>query len=99
MTITAAQLQLGLGILQDLTTALSDKLANIPADEAVAADALQIAIMIDPALAPAAALLPVAEFLVEWILANNTQGRPGSQTPMPNSGAKGNTGSGGGQIP
>ena len=79
---TVAQLQQGISAFQDLAQALSDKLENIPADEAVVSDAVQLAVALDPALWPIATMLPVAEFIVVWIAQNNTQGRPQSQTPM-----------------
>lgn len=87
--MNAGELKQGVALLRDASIALAAGLKNIPDDEAVAADTLQIAIAIDPALAPIAVLLPVAEFIVEWILANNTQGQPDSQTPMFGSGDRG----------
>jgi len=66
-----ADLQAGLQAFEDTTNALSAQLDNLPADEAVLADAVEIAGLIDPALIPFGVLLPVAEFLVIWLIANN----------------------------
>ena len=69
--MTAAELTAGLSALSDLNTALTAQLANVPADEAVVGDAVEIAGLIDPASVPFEVLLPVAEFLVVWLIANN----------------------------
>jgi hypothetical protein len=81
VSLTAATLQQGLTALTDVVTALQDHLLNIDADEAVVSDGLAIATVFDPALIPFAMALPAAEFLVALLIANNTQGQPGSQTP------------------
>ena len=70
MAITAAVLQQGLTALPDVIAALSGKLADIPADEAVLADAVDIAVMIDPELMPLEIALPVLEWLATWVAAN-----------------------------
>ena len=69
--VTSAQLVAGLSALSDLNTALAAQLSNVPADEAVLGDALAIAGLIDPAIVPFEVLLPVVEFLVVWLIANN----------------------------
>ena len=69
--LTAAELTAGLSALSDLNTALIAQLANVPADEAVLGDAVAIAGLIDPAIVPFEVLLPVVEFLVIWLIANN----------------------------
>ena len=69
--MTAAELQAGLQSLTDISTALSAQLSNLPADEAVLGDAIEIAGLIDPAIVPFEVLLPVAEFLIVWLVANN----------------------------
>ncbi len=69
--MTAAELTAGLSALSDLNTALTAQLANVPADEAVLGDAVAIAGLIDPAIVPFEVLLPVVEFLVIWLIANN----------------------------
>jgi hypothetical protein len=69
--VTAAELQAGLQSLTDISTALSAQLSNLPADEAVLGDAIEIAGLIDPAIVPFEVLLPVAEFLIVWLVANN----------------------------
>ena len=69
--MTAAELSAGLSALSDLNTALAAQLTNVPADEAVLGDALAIAGLIDPAIVPFEVLLPVVEFLVVWLIANN----------------------------
>ena len=71
VTAIAADLRQGTTLLQDILAAYQAKFAGIPADEAVVADAVQIAAMIDPALAPAVMILPIAEALVAWVVANN----------------------------
>ncbi len=69
--MTAAELTAGLSALSDLNTALTAQLANVPADEAVLGDTIAIAGLIDPAIVPFEVLLPVVEFLVIWLIANN----------------------------
>ena len=69
--MTAAELTAGLSALSDLNTALAAQLANVSADEAVLGDAVAIAGLIDPAIVPFEVLLPVVEFLVVWLIANN----------------------------
>ena len=64
-------LQDGLMALKDVTAALYGQLDDIPADEAVLADAVEIAGLVDPAIVPFEVLLPVAEFLIVWLVANN----------------------------
>lgn len=96
ISITAGGLKQGLTAVQDIIAALSAGLTDIPADEAVLLDAAKLAAMIDPALAPLIVVLPIAEAIVTWIVANNLQGRPGSQTPMHSGGGRG--GIGGGSI-
>ncbi len=70
-TAVAADLQRGTSLLQDILAAYQAKFASIPADETLALDVAQIAAMIDPALAPAVMILPIAEALVAWVAANN----------------------------
>jgi hypothetical protein len=93
--LNAASLQQGLAAAQDVIAALSAGLASLPADEAVLLDAVKLAALIDPALAPLAVALPIAEAVVAWVVANNRQGREGSQTPMRGSGARGGANAGG----
>lgn len=69
--MNAAQLQSGLTVLTDLTAALSNGLTNIPQDEAVLGSGLALAGLIDPAIVPFEVLLPVAEILVEFLIATN----------------------------
>ena len=96
MTIfTPDSLKQGVAAVGDIAAAIADGLTNIKADEAVLLDAAKIAAMVDPALAPLVVVLPIAEAIIAWIIANDTQGRPGSQTPMHGSGARGGTGGGG----
>ena len=82
VALTALPLQKGLLALTDLITALEGHLKNLPADEAVVSDGLGIATVFVPALIPVAVALPAAEFLLDMLIARNTQGQPGSQTPM-----------------
>lgn len=70
-TALAGDLQQGASLLQDVIAAYQAHFASIAADEAVVADAVQIAAMIDPALAPAVMILPIAEALVAWVAAND----------------------------
>lgn len=99
VSLSASTLLQGLTALEDVITALDSHLLNVGADEQVVSDGLAIATVFDPALIPVAMALPAAEFLLALLIANNTQGQPGSQTPMHGSGARGNTGASGGQIP
>ena len=69
--VTSAQLVAGLSALSDLNTALAAQLSNVPADEAVLGDALAIAGLVDPAIVPFEVLLPILEFLIVWLIANN----------------------------
>lgn len=69
--MTVQELMTGLSALSDLNTALAAQLSNVPADEAVLGDAVAIAGLIDPAVVPFEVLLPVTEFLVVWLIANN----------------------------
>ena len=69
--MTSAELIAGLQSLSAINTALVDQLSNVPADEAVLGDAVEIAGLIDPAIVPFEMLLPVVEFLVVWLIANN----------------------------
>ena len=80
-TISASELQQVVAALGDVTAALSADLENLPADQKVVLDAVQIAAMIDPALAPLVVIEPLAAAIVAWVVANNKQGEPGSQTP------------------
>jgi hypothetical protein len=89
MSFTAAQLKQDISILQAAAAAISAGLTNIPDDEAVVADGLSIAAPFVPGLAIVIDLLPVAEFVAAWVVANNTQGQPGSETPMHGSGGRG----------
>jgi hypothetical protein len=79
MTITVGDLQKGLKVFSDVQTALTAKLTNLPADEAVLADAVEIAVAIDPALMPIEVAMPAALFLLSWLDANS---KP-SQTMIP----------------
>lgn len=88
-SITAGELQSGLALLRDASIALLAGLKNLPADEAVVVDGLEIAAPFVPGLAPVILAAPAAEFVLNWIVANNTQGRPDSITPMPNAGSRG----------
>lgn len=78
VTALAADLQRGTSLLQDILAAYQAKFASIPADESVALDVVQIAAMIDPALAPAVMILPIAETIVAWVVANNESVGPGA---------------------
>lgn len=88
MTISVAELQAGASALSDVAFALSFKLANMPADQAVVLDALQIAALFDPALAPLVVIEPLAEALLAWVIANNQSTNPGA-LPHIASGARG----------
>ena len=79
MTLTVAELQQSFSTAQALFAAASDKLGNLSADGTAIVDVAGLVAMIDPALAPEAALAPVGVFVVEWIAANNKSGTPGSQ--------------------
>ncbi len=71
VAFTIAELQQGLQSVSDVSTALADGLSNLPADEAVLGDAVAIAGLVDPAIVPFEILLPVVEFLIVWLIANN----------------------------
>lgn len=99
-TITAGELKAGLAALrsfplEDLQNAVTAKLANVADDFVVAEDIVTLAGNFG---VPDAAVAVLAIKVLAWVVANNTQGRPGSQTPMPNSGARGSSGAGGGRI-
>lgn len=101
VTITAGELKTGLAGLQtfpiaDLSKAVTARLGDVPDDFVVAEDA---ATLLGDFGVPDTAVAVLGIKVLAWIVANNTQGRPGSQTPMPNSGARGSSGVGGGQIP
>lgn len=93
--LTADGLQQGASAVGDIAAAIAGGLTNLSADEAVLMDAAKLAAMVDPALAPITVILPIAEAILAWVNANNTQGRPGSQTPMHGSGARGGANAGG----
>lgn len=93
--ISVGELKAGLKGAQDLLAAFGDRFQDMSEDEKVFADAFALAEIVDPALIPFAAVAPVFEFALAWIVANNTQGRPGSQTPMHASGARGGASAGG----
>lgn len=83
MTVsTVGELQLGLTALSDAIAAAKARFADLPADEQLVVDGLEIASIAFPELAPFMVAVPVAELLVNWIVANNTQGQPGSETPI-----------------
>lgn len=93
MTITTGALKQSLALIQASCQAYADGMTNIPDDEAVVIAGMQLAMTLDPALAleliPAEILLPFAVEAAEYVIENNTQGRPDSQTPAPKSGARG----------
>jgi hypothetical protein len=96
-TITPALAQSAIGTLIDGLSAARDQFANMAEDEAVVIDVATIgAMLLAGPLAPVAEQL--APYVVEGLFAiirNNTQGRPGSQTPMHGSGARGGANDGG----
>ena len=71
MALTVAELQQGLTALTDVSVALSSSLSNFPADEAVLGDALAVVGLVGPVIVPLEMLLPVVEFMVIWLIANN----------------------------
>ena len=71
VSFTIAELQDGFKALTDLSSALSTGLQTATIDEEVIGDAAEIAGVIDPELVPFTVLLPVVEFMVLWLIANN----------------------------
>ena len=69
--VNVAELKAGLTALPDIIGALNSGLSNLPQDELIFGDLLEIAALVDPAIVPFEILLPVAEFLVSWLIANN----------------------------
>ena len=69
--VNVAEIQVGLTAAEDVIAAIKSGLSNLPADEAVLGDALAIAGLVDPALVPFEVLLPILEFLIIWLIANN----------------------------
>lgn len=101
VTITAGELKAGLaGLksfpLEDLQNAVAAELGNVADDFVVAEDLVTLAGDVG---VPDTAVIVLGLKVLAWVAANNTQGRPHSQTPMPNSGARGSSGVGGGRIP
>lgn len=95
--LTPAIAATALGDLSDALTAASHQFSDMAEDEAVVVDVATIAAML-----LAGPLAPIAEQLAPYVVAglfavirNNTQGRPGSQTPMHGSGGRGGAGGGG----
>jgi hypothetical protein len=82
MTITASVLRSFLAMLPDAAAALENRLANVPDDEALAADALAAAVALDPALMPLEIVLPGAEWFAEWFIAHNRSAEPDAQMPI-----------------
>lgn len=82
VTVTVGELQQIVSGVNDATEALSADLTNLPADQAVILDGLKIAAMFDPELAPVVIIEPLAAAIVAYLIAKNTQGQPGSQTPI-----------------
>jgi hypothetical protein len=97
MVVTAFVAQSALTAIIDGLSAARDHFADKAEDEAVVVDAATIAAMLlaGPLAPVAARLAPYVVAAVFEIMKHNTQGRPGSMTPMPNSGARGNAGGGG----
>lgn len=94
IVLTAGIVRTALSQVGDLSAALSAKMLNLADDEVLAEDVLNdMASVGVPYAAVAAALVPILGLIVE----NNTQARPGSQTPMPSSGGRGSLP--GGRIP
>lgn len=96
MILTPSVAATALTTLSDALSAASGQFKNMSADEAVVIDVATIAAMLF-----AGPLAPVAEQLAPYVVAAvfevakyNTQGRPGSQTPMHGSGGRGNVGGG-----
>lgn len=96
ITISAGELKAGLGAFQDVIAAYKDGFANVPEDEQVLFDGIKIAApLVGGAFGALAPVLgPVIVFALVWAIEHNTQGRPGSQTPMHNSGGRGGAGAG-----
>lgn len=69
--MTSAELQAGLQALSTTSLALSGQLGTVGTLEAVAGDAEEIVNLIDPATIPFDVLLPIAEWLIVWLVANN----------------------------
>ena len=65
--LTTAQISPFLKVVADASTALNAKFGNLTADEAALVDVAAIAAVLDPVLAPYAAILPVALPVVNLI--------------------------------
>lgn len=82
--VPATQFQPFLKIFSDASAALNAKFGNITDDEAVLIDAAQIAAVLDPVLAPYAAILPAAftgaNMIGSWIISvmKSPPAKPGS---------------------
>lgn len=76
------EIKAGIAVVQAALTAMNSKLTDLPADQQFVLTSLTLAGMIDPELAPLAAVEPLAYALLVWIITHNTQGQPFSQTPM-----------------
>lgn len=96
VSLSADELQQGFTALSDLIVVVQGGLGNKAADEKLISDGFVIA---EGTLPEYALALMAANFLIDMIITYNRSGTPGSQTPMHASGARGNTGAGGGQIP
>lgn len=95
MTITVGLVRQAIGQLGDLEAVWNTRLANLSDDETLADDVLNdMARAGVPWAATVDALLPIFVLVLE----NNQSAEPGSLTRIA-SGARGNTGAGGGQIP
>lgn len=80
--ITIAELQSSASMLADIYAAFAAGLKSLPADQEVVLDAVKIAALVSPELAPLVVLEPLAEALLVWVIENNQSGTPGSQTPI-----------------
>lgn len=102
MTVTVAQFKDFLTLVEDAIACYREGFKNIGDDESLLIQGASVAMDTGVLVVggPAAALIvPLAEIGIAYVMANNTQGQPGSITPMHGSGARGNIGAGGGQIP
>lgn len=79
VTATAAELEQGFAALSDLVTTVRTGIVTKAGVEQVTSDGFSIAEDVFPEYAPA---LMAANFLIDILIQRNSQGEPGSQTPM-----------------
>lgn len=80
VSLTTTELKTGFAALTSLVAMVESGMITKASTEQVISDGFTIGEELFPAYAPA---LMAANFLIAIIIERNTQGQPGSQTPMP----------------